>query len=278
MAGQMDPDTPSVKRPERPIVAADKKAATSRDAHSVAIRGGTGFQPVDHGQDGHATSDHGQDGHATSDHGQDAHATSLNIRQGAYLPHWTKDHSVYSVTFRLGDSLPKPVVEAWIAERENIIQTAKQMNRPLSDDEGERLQYVFSEKVDKYMDAGHGACWMKQEKIARIVADTLRHFDGSRHRLLAWCVMPNHVHVVVQPLPEHELPEILHSWKLFTANQANKALKRKGKFWQPEYYDHLIRNENDLAHSIEYVLLNPEKAGLLNWKWVGGGTGFQPVI
>ena len=77
--------------------------------------------------------------------------------------------------------------------------------------------------------------------------------------------------------------DIVHSWKPFTANRANRALKRKGGFWQTEYYDHLIRDENDSAHSIDYVWRNPEKAGLGNWEWVGGGvdeggTGFQPVI
>lgn len=222
-------------------------------------RGGTGFQPVTHRQDGPAT----------SHHGQDVHATPVKIRQGAYLPHWTKDYSIYSVTFRLVDSLPKSVVDAWVAERDDIITTAKQMNRPLSEHEEKQLQYLFSEKVDHYMDTGHGACWMKQDRIAEIVADALQYFNGQRYRLVAWCVMPNHVHVVVQPLPGHELPDILHSWKSFTANQANKVLRRKGNFWQPEYYDHLIRDEADLRHSVEYVLRNPEKTGLRDWKWVG---------
>ncbi|HOZ48934.1 MAG TPA: transposase [Candidatus Hydrogenedentes bacterium] len=247
--------------------------------------GGPAFQAVDSGQEGCATSDHGQDGRATSDHGEDGrgtsnhglegHATSddetaaLHIRHGAYLPHWTKDHAVYYVTFRLGDSLPKSVLEAWLAEREDIVKTAKQMGRPLSESEEKRLHFLFSSKVDSYLDAGHGACWMKEERIARIVADALRYFDGQRYLLLAWCVMPNHAHVVFQPLPGNALKDILHSWKSFTANEANRALKRKGTFWQPESYDHLIRNQEDLDHSIGYVLDNPEKAGLRSWKWVG---------
>ncbi|MBN1818998.1 MAG: transposase [Sedimentisphaerales bacterium] len=173
-------------------------------------RSGTGFQPVE-------------------DHGQDAHATSIRKRQGAYLPHWNRNHSIYSVTFRLTDSLPRSVVEAWITERENIVQAAKQMNRSLSEDEEQRLQHLFSERVDKYLDAGHGTCWLNQEKNAQIVADVLRQFDGRRYHLIAWCVMPNHVHVVVQPFPGFELPNILHSWKSFSANQVNKALQRKGE-------------------------------------------------
>ena len=196
----------------------------------------------------------------------------LTIRQGAYLPHWTKDLSVYSVTFRLGDSLPKSVIESWHSEFNRLLGALKRSKRSLSESEEKRLHYLFSEKVDKYMDAGHGACWLKQNNIAATVVNALQHFDGSRYRLFAWCVMPNHVHVVVQPFVDYELSDILHSWKSYTANMANKALGRTGDFWQPEYYDHLIRDESDLAHSIEYVLNNPEKAGLTGWKWVGLGN------
>ena len=84
--------------------------------------------------------------------------------------------------------------------------------------------------------------------------------------------MPNHVHAVVQPLPGYEVPGIVHSWKSFTAKEANRLLGRTGQFWQPEPYDHLIRNENDFKRQVEYVLNNPVRAGLRNWKWVGRGT------
>ena len=125
---------------------------------------------------------------------------------------------------------------------------------------------------------------MKDGRIAREVASALLHFEGKRYNLAAWCVMPNHVHVVVQPfggitggtpVPRCELPDILHSWKSFTAKEANKLLSRSDDFWQAEYYDHLIRNEGDFRHAVRYVLDNPIKARLKNWKWVGlyeGGT------
>ena len=170
----------------------------------------TGFQPVKNNRD----------------HGQEAQATSeLQIRQGAYLPHWTRDESIYSITFRLADSLPKSVVEGWVTEREDIVKNAQQLNRPLPEEELKRLQYLFSERVEKYIDAGHGDCWMKRDEVAQTVADALLHFDQERYILLAWCVMPNHVQAVVKPLNNHKLPEILHSWKSFTANKINKLLR-----------------------------------------------------
>jgi hypothetical protein len=72
-------------------------------------------------------------------------------------------------------------------------------------------------------------------------------------------------------VPRSQLSDILHSWKSFTAKEANKVLGRCSDFWQPESYDHLIRDEADFNHQVRYVLENPAKAGLKNWKWVGTG-------
>ena len=83
--------------------------------------------------------------------------------------------------------------------------------------------------------------------------------------------MPNHVHTVVQPLAGYELARIVHSWRSFTAKQANRLVGATGPFWQPEAYDHLIRDEDDFQHHVEYVLTNPARAGLKKWKWVGRG-------
>jgi REP element-mobilizing transposase RayT len=147
----------------------------------------------------------------------------------------------------------------------------------LSDVEAKRLDKLFSERVEKYLDEGQGKCWMRRDDVAAIVAGALQHFDRERYRLAAWCVMPNHVHAILQPLPGHELPDILHAWKSFTANEANKKMGRSGEFWQPEYYDHLIRDEEDFVRQIDYVLTNPARSGLEDWKWVGRGTGILPV-
>jgi REP element-mobilizing transposase RayT len=216
---------------------------------------------------------------ANQDHAQDGRAT-IEKRRGAYLPQWTRESAWYAVTFRLEDSLPQRVIESWIFERHNIVKTAEQMKRPLSKHEEDGTRHLYSEKIERYLDVGFGSCFMKNGRIARTVAKALLHFEGQRYNLAAWCVMPNHVHAAVQPfagmtnpggtpVPHTELPEILHSWKSFTAKEANKLLRRSGDFWQAEYYDHLIRDEADFLHAIRYILDNPIKAGLKNWKWVG---------
>ncbi len=208
--------------------------------------------------------------------------TDIQIRQGAYLPHWEHTGATYAVTFRLEDALPHAVLTSWQVERENTMATARQQGRSLSEHEEERLAFLYSEKIEQHLDAGAGACWLRQEPVARIVAEALRHFDGERYRLHAWCVMPNHVHAVLTPLEGHKLADILHSWKSFTAKQANTLLGRTGAFWQPEYYDHLIRNAQQFAHSVDYVLNNPAQAGLQDWTWMGcseklRGTDSLPV-
>jgi REP element-mobilizing transposase RayT len=123
-------------------------------------------------------------------------------------------------------------------------------------------------RLEEYLDSGSGACWLSNSKIAAVVADALRHFNCSYYWLHAWCVMPNHVHVLLEPLPGHPLSDILHSWKSFSAKEANRILYRSGPFWQREYYDHLIRNSDEFTRAVRYVSENPEKAGLRNWPWV----------
>jgi len=194
----------------------------------------------------------------------------VTIRSRGRLPHWEHPGGVYFVTFRLADSLPKAVADAFEFERRDIVETARVMHRDLSPTERRRLAELFSEKVESYLDAGSGACILRKPAVAKTVAETLHHFDGNRYRLFVWCVMPNHVHAVFQPLGEWGLAQILHAWKSYSAKEINRILGGSGSLWQREYYDHLIRDQQDLQRCVRYVVQNPEKAGLPNWPWVSG--------
>jgi REP element-mobilizing transposase RayT len=212
------------------------------------------------------------------DNPEDLTLREIKVRHGAYLPHWAQEGATYFVTFRLHDSLPADVVEKWSAERREILENTNQAGRQLSSAANRWLDELHSERVEAYLNAGHGACWLTRPRIARSVADAILHFDGERYEALAWCVMPNHVHVVVRPLPGHELSAILHSWKSYSAHQASKLLRRTGPFWQTESYDHLVRDEADLIRCVEYVMTNPEKAGLSSWPWRGArGSRVDPT-
>ena len=121
-----------------------------------------------------------------------------------------------------------------------------------------------------------GECHLKNPQIAEIVANAIKHFDQKKYRLFSWCVMPNHVHVLFKVLPNFRLDEITHSWKSYTAKEANKILKRTGRFWQVESYDHLVRNEESFQKIKQYIANNPAQAGLKNWLWVGN-AGILPA-
>ena len=193
----------------------------------------------------------------------------INKRHGAYLPHWTKNGGIYSITYRLADSVPQDVVDEWKAEKERI--EARAARQQISLREEAELKRLMSDRVDALLDAGKGSCILKEEQVARIIVENLLHYDGDRYRLHAWCVMPNHVHVVVEPIGNHQLAEILHSWKSYTAHKIGR-----GPVWQSEYYDHLVRDEADYKRCADYVVANPEKAGLKNWDWVSTRYSGEP--
>lgn len=172
------------------------------------------------------------------------------------------------MTFRLADSLPAATLRQWVLERDHLVARAASLGRPLSEDELNRLNELHSERIERWLDQGHGCCALRLPEIAALVAGAIQFHDGVRHDLMAWCIMPNHVHLVIRPLT-HSLSEVLRTIKGYTGKQANELRGTSGAFWQSEPYDHLIRDRTDLARQIAYVVTNPSAAGLVNWPWVG---------
>ena len=200
-------------------------------------------------------------------------ALRLGPHSRGYLPHWKAEGAAYFVTLRLAGSLPEHVLERIHNESRQKEQDPIRPFRQIPPDEKRKLTDT-SEKVEEYLDMGAGGCFLGQKQIADMVGNALRHFDAARYRLHAYVIMPNHLHVLVTPLAENSLSSILHSWKSFTANQANKLLGREGaEFWQRESYDHLVRDENDFLKACEYIQCNPVKAGLVpepqEWPYLG---------
>ncbi|GIV02400.1 MAG: hypothetical protein KatS3mg082_3032 [Nitrospiraceae bacterium] len=180
-----------------------------------------------------------------------------------YLPHWKAEGATYFVTFRLADTLPKSFLDRLEEEQRQEEARLQREHGQIPEEAKRQLKEKISEKIEEYLDKGSGACWLRKPEIAELVANALRHFNGTRYRLHGFVIMPNHVHVLVTPQGDHTLSSILHSWKSYTANEANKLLGRKGRdFWQRESYDHLVRNEKDFLRIWQYMLANPVKAGL----------------
>jgi putative transposase len=180
-----------------------------------------------------------------------------------YLPHFDAGQILQSITFRLADALPQDKLDQLAQELVALPDSAQSVER--------------RRKIEQWMDAGMGCCALRHPQVAALMQETLQKFDGERYRLIAWCIMPNHVHVLIEPLAS--LPKIVQSWKSFTGRWALAHAAELGlgvpvsghAFWMRDYWDRYIRNERHLAAVIDYIHENPVAAGLcesaLDWPW-----------
>ena len=175
------------------------------------------------------------------------------------LPHWDQDGRVYSITFRLTDSVPGHLLRQ---HRLAEVEWRKSHPEPWSAEVESDYLKMFRGQIEKWLDQGHGECLLKQPACTAVVAGALAHFEEQRTRLHAWVVMPNHVHALVEILPGHYLPEVMESWKGFTAREINKLLSRSGAVWQKGYYDRLIRDWTHFGNVVRYIRRNPCKSRL----------------
>ena len=195
-----------------------------------------------------------------------------------HLPHIQPPGATLFVTFRLAGSIP-----ARAQQRLRIEAEQREAALARIGDQHEREGRAYAEqrrdfaRWDAELDATRsGSLWLSDPQVGDLVAEALHYRDGRVYDLDAFCIMPNHVHTVLTPLPQgngtyHALSTIMHSLKRYTARQANVLLGRRGNFWQHENYDHVVRDEEELERIIAYVLNNPVRAGLVqhpeDWRW-----------
>jgi REP element-mobilizing transposase RayT len=173
------------------------------------------------------------------------------------LPHWHPDITEATflfVTWRLAGSVRRTLLPQLPA------------GAPRS---AGRAFLALDREVDK---AAFGPVWLRDARVARVVADALLYGESGRqfYELRAWVIMPNHVHALLRP--NTSLPVITRWLKGSTARQANLILGRTGKaFWQDESFDHRVRDEAELDRLVRYVEYNPVNAGLAAhpraWPW-----------
>jgi len=164
-----------------------------------------------------------------------------------YIPHFDGGQTSQFLTFRLYDSLPQSIVAKWRLETAN---------------RGEDGKTLFRKRVEKYLDKGYGSCFLRNPTIAELIENSLLFHHEKKYQLVAWVVMPNHIHFLARPLVEVQLSEIAHSIKSYTAHEANRLLNRHGQFWQHEPFDRYIRNRKHFLAVVWYIENNPAKAGL----------------
>jgi len=191
---------------------------------------------------------------------------SLVIRRGK-LPHWRQEGAIYFVTFHLADSLPQTKLE-WLRQEKDL--WLRLNPEPHTDSQRREYHERFTQTVNRWLDAGYGRCILARPDCRAVMEASLLHFDGVRYDLGRFVVMPNHVHAIVAPISEHQLSQILHTWKSFTAHQFSRVLALGGRIWHRESFDHIVRSAEHLAKFEAYIRNNPEevvsKAGTLRGK------------
>lgn len=191
------------------------------------------------------------------------------------LPHLQPSGATFFVTFRLVDSIPQIVIKRWRTER----QVLNRLLEGLSPDEAQKASLEFTRK--RFVDLEHlldaattGEAWLKDKRLARQVCRFLQNKDGEQYRLDAYCVMSNHVHVLLMPLSDNKasarpysLQKIFHAIKRLSAMECNRLLQRAGAFWEEESFDHYCRDHEEWIRILLYILNNPVKAGVVSdWR------------
>lgn len=185
-----------------------------------------------------------------------------------YHPHFESQDHVQHICVHLADSLPKAIVDRMAAELRKVPPTQRTPEK--------------ESRVNAYLDAGHGDCVLREREVALLVQDSLLHFANTRYALHAWCIMPNHVHILMQPLNGITMSTSMASWKKFTGRRISEWRQRHrsqppGPAWHREYFDRYIRDEAHYRNVVAYIHQNPVKAGLVSeatqWEW---SSAFRP--
>ena len=199
------------------------------------------------------------------------------------LPHWDLHGATYFVTSCLAGSIP--ALGRLPIKADTSTSTAE---RRVGQHHGRPSSSTGFASRERLVDAAVGVRWLEDRRVAAEVQHAMLYFAGTRYDVLAYVVMPNHVHWVFKPLPTwrercasrpaREI--IMHSFCRQTARVGNRILGRTGRFWQHESYDRIVRDDDELHRIIDYIEFNPVKAGLCerpdHWEfssaWRGGNS------
>lgn len=186
-------------------------------------------------------------------------------------PHWAQAGAVVFVTMRLYDSVPAAVLVRWKNERDewllqqgidpqsrDVAMLIERLDRPTR----EFYSRFLARRIEKYLDSSYGSCFLRDPENARLVANSLHHFDGVRYELGDFVIMPNHVHLLAAFRSEIDMRSSISSWMRYTARQINGRIGRKGALWAPEPFDHLPRSLEKYEQLREYIRDNPARARL----------------
>lgn len=188
-----------------------------------------------------------------------------NWHNRGYLPHYDASNKYQMITYRLADSLPQVKIKA--LDEIPIKQTLERRKR-----------------IETFLDQGYGSCILQNENCAKTIIESWQFFDKQRYDIIAYVVMPNHVHLMIKTYDTFKIGQLVKTWKSRSIKEIRKHFKNADcqsalpailqvgePFWQREYWDRFIRDENHFIQAVNYIHENPVKAGLCNspeeWQW-----------
>jgi type I restriction enzyme R subunit len=193
------------------------------------------------------------------------------------LPHWSQAGAIAFITWRTNDSTPEPILNRWRSDRCRWLRA----HHIDPDDRHWKAQFfglkpavpaefhrTFADRWHAELDACHGECVLRRPELAAVVAKSLHHFDGERYALTDFVVMPNHVHLLAAFRDDEAMLAQCELWKHFTATQINRRLGRRGRFWEQDGFDHLVRSEEWFEYYRRYIADNPVKTQLSSGEFI----------
>jgi len=185
-------------------------------------------------------------------------------------PHWSQSGAIVFVTFRANDSIPPDVIRRWGREKNDWLDRRGLLEGRHWSDVISQLDATirgefnrqFNRCREDFLDTCQGRCLLRDPALSKIVADSLMHFDGERYRMGDFIVMPNHVHLLAAFANPESMAAQFDSWTHYTAFRLHQAIGERGKFWQQEPFDHLVRSVDQYEYLRRYIADNPHKARL----------------
>ncbi len=190
-----------------------------------------------------------------------------------HLPHWRQKGATYFVTFRLADSIPQTIQLKWREEKvlwlkahgitDNLPADKKaKLYDAIPTQERKREEQADARRLHLELDRSHGCCLLRMKDNTDVLHQAILHFHGERCWIGDFIIMPNHIHLLAQPLKENPLEEWLKSVKVFAARRFNKSSMNGCRVFQQESYDRIVRNDEELTAYRKYIENNGVKAGL----------------
>ncbi len=210
-----------------------------------------------------------------------------------HLPHWDLPGATYFITTCLAGSIPAEGMLDLECFRNGLVKPNPNDSHPLSEKKDLAWKRYFA-RADWWLDQQPAVRHFSAPRLSEIVVDAFHHWAGKRYDLLAYVVMPSHIHWVFRPIVGQVVnlssecsgqvdnlsyngkirsprERIMHSFKRHTARECNIVLHKQGSFWQDESYDRCVRDDDELLRIIQYVENNPVKAGMVEqakmWKY-----------